>query len=215
MHYAVLVPFLWWLGAPAAAWLTLVLALAWSGLVLLVFGAGWLPGYVHFLAVGSANLHVWMGNISPHALLHRLVSVEGPQVFVDSAAVLFALLVAGAVLWTLRGARGRDDSAPVAAALAVAAIPLASPLLEEHHLTVLLFPLLLTITRAGDLRDARDLVCLIGALVLLASRYSLDAFPVFDRGLLSLAHAGKALGAALLAVVIGRLALKWRTLPGD
>ena len=99
--------------------------------------------------------------------------------------------------------------------MAVGAIPLITPLLEEHHLTVALLPLLLAVARADELAGKREIACLVGAVVLLAGRYSLEAFPRFDRGLASLAHAGKPLGALLLLTVIARLARTGRAAPGD
>src|SRR5205807_1772648 len=93
------------------------------------------------------------------------------------------------------GARAGCVRRPLASlAMAVGAIPLITPLLEEHHLTVALLPLLLAVARADELAGKREIACLVGAVVLLAGRYSLEAFPLFDRGLASLAHAGKPLG---------------------
>lgn len=209
-HYVLLVVFVAWIGRPALALLTLGLVALWSGVAVLTFGFAWLAAYwtgVRGLA-RSAHLHLWVRNLSPHAVLHRLVGGDGDTAVLEAAAVLLALAIGAIVLWTTRPPYGRvPGAAPAAWSMAIAALPLAAPLTEEHHLALLLLPVLFAIAHAGDLepwwRGA-----LVVAIVLLASGYSFDGFGRFDRGLASLVHGGKAAGAALLLAVVGRLA--WR-----
>jgi glycosyltransferase involved in cell wall biosynthesis len=204
-QYALLVPFLVWLGAGRAAGLALALAAAWAVLAVLVFGHTWVGGYLAFLLVGSADLHAWLKNLSPHAMLHRLLSHPAPHPLVDATAVLLAAAITLAVLWATRRARsGEPETRLTAWALGLAAVPLVSPLTEEVHLVALLLPLLLALWRLPRRSGPGEVGLLLGAAVLLASRYSLEAFPLFASGVPSLAHGGKALGAAALAVVLAR-----------
>jgi hypothetical protein len=203
--YLLLVPFLCWLGAPGTAVLALGLAAAWVGLGVLVLGPAWLGGYLRFLTLGSAPLHAWPRNLSPHAMLHRLLGVDGPQPVVEAIAIGVALAVAAGVAWATRRAAGTGDAPLWAWATAVAALPLVSPLTEEAHLVVLLLPLLIVLGRVERLVTPGDLALAGAAAVLLASRYSVESFPAFRWGLPSLAYGGKTLGVAALAVAAARL----------
>ncbi len=206
-HYVLLIPFLYWVGSPLAAALTLVLAGTWFGLAVVVFGYGWIGGYVQFLSGSWRWVHSWAKNISPHAILHRLFRSDGPSVPIEVLALAVVLVIIFGVMRVTRGAAEQGKEAMLAAwAVGLAALPLVSPLMEEHHLVVLLIPLLFVIARADRLRTWSEMVFVIAAAVLLGSRYSIEAFPKFSGGLLSLAYGGKALGAAALAIVAGRLA---------
>jgi hypothetical protein len=114
------------------------------------------------------------------------------------------------------GSREREeerDSARVdwAWALGVTAVPLLSPLMEEHHLVVLLLPLamLLLAEPQGPMRAA-DTVLLVGSILLLGSRYSFEQFAAFHQGPLSLLATGKLLGVAGLAWALLRRLRSWR-----
>lgn len=83
--------------------------------------------------------------------------------------------------------------------LGLVAMPLLSPLTEEHHLVLLLLPLTLLLLREVDDPSLRRSGLLLAASVLLlASRYSLERFPLFHQGWLSLLLGGKLLGIACL-----------------
>jgi hypothetical protein len=206
LYCVALLPLLAWFGAGLAVVLALALAAAWTVVAVLVFGTAWLPGYAHFLAVGSAPLHAWPFNLSPHAVLHRLVDVAAPSLAIEAVALTFALAIAALTAWGAGGGRGRADAILVAWAAALAAMPLMSPLMEEQHLVVSLIPLLFAISRLSTLAGPAHVALLAGATALLAGRYSLDSFPVFASGVASLATAGKTVGAGLLLAVIVRLA---------
>ncbi len=206
LPYLLLVAFLYWIGARQTALLALALGVGWAGLGVAVFGSYWLEGYARFLTAGSAALHAWSRNLSPHAILHRLLRIDGPSAWVDAVAITLALGVVAWVLWVTAGSGRSREAALAAWATAVAALPLVSPLTEEVHLVVLLLPLAFVISRLDRLPARGDVVAVVVATVLLGSRYSFEAFPAFARGLPSLAYAGKTLGAAALAVVAGRLA---------
>jgi hypothetical protein len=79
---------------------------------------------------------------------------------------------------------------------------------EEHHMVVVLLPLLLLLLMEQDLRLAsKDGALLIGCVVLIGSRYSLDRFPAFHEGVPSLLMTGKILGLLLLAWMLVRRVL--------
>jgi hypothetical protein len=204
--YVLLIPFLFWIGSRGTAALALAFAAAWAALGLAVFGTYWLAGYARFLTVGSGPLHGWSKNLSPHALLHRLLRIDGPHLLVEALAIALALAIIGGVMRATRGAAGNREVRLAAWATAVASLPLVSPLTEEVHLVVLLIPLLVVLFRIEQLPGPRDAVLVIVATLLLASRYSVESFPAFAGGPASLASGGKALGAAALALVAARLA---------
>ena len=71
---------------------------------------------------------------------------------------------------------------------------------------MLLFPLTLVLMSRWD----RELLSvesalLLGSVILLGSRYSLDRFPLFHQGVPSLFATGKLLGAVCLAWLLTRL----------
>lgn len=204
LPYAALIPLLAWLGSPGTALLAGALAAGASAVAAVVFGTGWIAGYWRFLSGGSEPLHAWERNLSPHGVLHRLLRVEGPSLAVDALALVVSILVVAAVVLTTRHARRTREGRLAAWALALAALPLASPLSEENHFPVLLVPLAFVLVRAREL-TTREAACFVGAVLLLASRYSLERFGVFSRGLPSLALAGKLAGVVLLAGLIVHL----------
>lgn len=205
LPYIGLIPLVWWLGSPSTAALAVGLALTWSVFAALVFGTGWFGAYWAFLSVGSAPLHAWPRNLSPHAVLHRLVGVEQPDFRIEAMAIVVAFIVVAVVAVVTRDA-GRDREARIAAwALALAALPLATPLAEENQLVVQLIPLLYALAQAPRLRTTGERLALLAAILLLASRYSLEDFAMFSHGILSLAQTGKIVGLALLAALIARL----------
>jgi hypothetical protein len=156
--------------------------------------------------LGSAFLHAWPRNLSPHASLHRLVEIATPQPVIEIAAIALAAGVAAVVAWGTRGSGARADGLLVAWAAALAAMPLMSPLTEEHHLVVSLVPLLVALARVSAQASPVDVTLLAGATVLLAGRYSLESFPAFSAGVASLATTGKAAGSVLLLALLVRVA---------
>lgn len=80
---------------------------------------------------------------------------------------------------------------------------LLSPLTEEHHLVVLLQPLMLLLLCDFEaFTTSKDLGLLVGSIVLLAGRYSLEQFPSFHQGVLSLFTTGKLVGVAGLTWIL-------------
>ena len=66
--------------------------------------------------------------------------------------------------------------------------------------------ILLLLSDSIERMRARDLVVLVAAILLLGSRYSLEQFPAFHQGALSLLAAGKLVGViGLMWVLLTRL----------
>ena len=91
--------------------------------------------------------------------------------------------------------------------LGLCAMLLLAPLTEEHHLVVLLLPLtLLVLDRADQPLRPREMAVLVASILLLGGRYSLEQFPAFRQGILSLLTTGKLLGViGLMWVLASRL----------
>jgi hypothetical protein len=80
-----------------------------------------------------------------------------------------------------------------------------SPLTEEHHLVTLLFPLaLLLLNEPHGCWEPLDWWLLVMSVLLLGSLYSLEQFPAFHRGVLSVMMGGKLLGAGCLGWMLQR-----------
>jgi hypothetical protein len=206
-HYLLLVPFIAWIGAPLAALATLLAVAAWLVVSAAVFGVGWLGAWWETARALAASpwLHVWPRNLSPHATLHRVLADSGPRVLTDALAIALAVAVGIGVAWVTRGAatRGRDGKL-AAWAVALCALPLVSPLTEEHHLAILLLPLLFAVARLAQ-ASAADIVWVAVAAVLLGGRYSVESFPSLATGPGALAYGAKAAGAAVLGLHATRL----------
>ena len=205
LPFAALIPYLWWLGTPGTAALTLALGAGWCALASVLFGTAWIGDYWAFLSVGSAPLHAWPRNLSPHAVLHRLTGVLEPNVWVDALAIALAVAIIAAVLVSTRDARADADGRLGGWMLALAALPLASPLAEENHFVVELIPLLFVLARAFDFRTTAERVMVLTTILLLASRYSLEGFAALSTGMPALAQTGKIVGVAVLTVLTARL----------
>jgi hypothetical protein len=206
-HYLLLVPFLAWIGALRAAVATLIAVAGWLVVSFAVFGVGWLDAWWATARALAASpwLHVWPRNLSPHATLHRVLGDDGPRVVTDALAVALALAVGIGVAWVTRGAAAHGRDGTLAAwSVALCALPLVSPLTEEHHLAILLLPLLFVVARLEE-ASAADVVRVALAAVLLGGRYSVESFPSLASGPGALAYGAKATGAAILGVHAIRL----------
>ena len=85
------------------------------------------------------------------------------------------------------------------------AIPLLSPLVEEHHLVVLLLPvILLLLAEPRAPTTLADQAILVLSILLLGSRYSFEQFSAFHQGPLALLASGKILGVVTLAWTLTR-----------
>jgi hypothetical protein len=90
-----------------------------------------------------------------------------------------------------------------------------SPLTEEHHLVVLLFPLALLLLKEPQGHwEPLDWGLLIGSVLLLGSLYSLEQFPVFHQGLWSIGMMGKLLGVGCLGWALQRRIQFSAAIPG-
>jgi hypothetical protein len=209
LQYALLLPALWWMGQRRIFGRALLFAGTGVVLSLIVLGPAHHTEYVHYLVSPPEYLWTWTANISLGATLHRALSPHGEARLLAGSLtlivdVLLVLLFARAI------PRGTSPASPAfdwAWGLVVTAVPLLSPLTEEHHLVVLLFPLALLLLDSGE----REFVLLenallLGSVLLLGSRYSLERFPAFNGGILSLLATGKILGVVCLACLLAHAA---------
>jgi len=210
-QYGLLLPLLWWLRQTRVA--LVAVGLFAASVAVSAWGMGPAPFLDHGRYVASLfpRLYAWTSNQSVVGIAYRTV---GPFSR-DSALAL--LIVIDAVLLTLvaltvprrivPGSRTFD----LAWALGLTAIPLSSPLLEEHHLVLLLLPIALIVLggQENERLDAANVAFVVG-LVLVASRYSLEQFAWFHRGAPAALASGKLLG---LAVFGASLILRLRARP--
>lgn len=207
VQYALLIPLLWWSGQRRACALALLLAAVGFGASILMLGLSYPVEYIRFLLSFPDGFFYWTANLSVRATLHRLLglSPEGWALATGLTLAVDAALVA-ALGWIIPRQTSPDSpAADWVWCLGLTAIPLLSPLMEEHHLVILLLPLtLLLLSETDGSVFEWERAVLVASIVLLASRYSLTRFPEVHQGTLSLLVTGKLLGAAGLAWVLAQ-----------
>jgi N-acetylglucosaminyl-diphospho-decaprenol L-rhamnosyltransferase len=203
-QYGLLVPLLWLKGDGALA--RRAVGIGALGLVASVATLG-VPYHVAWLremVTSTRTLFTW--NIAGAAIVGRVVQgLGGAPIVAQACAVVIDGALLSLVVAALRSGPAGQDVEDWSWALAIAAVPLTTPMMEEHHLVVLILPLALSILRPGVGR--RDAGLLVASTVLLASRYSFVRFGSVQSGLAALALGGKLVGVILLA---GALALRLR-----
>lgn len=206
-QYGLLLPLLWWIGERRVAARALLVAGLGLGASLVILGPTHHLQYLRYVLSMPDYLLTWTANLSPRATLHRLLDTPGQsRLLADGLTLAFD----GGILAVFARALPRTIPAGSSAldwswGLGLAAMLLLSPLTEEHHLVVLLLPLALLIL-GGPVNPMRpsDLVLLVGATLLLGSRYSLEQFPLFHQGWFSLLATGKLMGVAAVAWILLR-----------
>jgi hypothetical protein len=209
VQFALLLPALWWMGQRRILGRALLLAGAGVGLGLILLGPAHHAEYLRYLVAPPEYLRTWTANISLGATLHRVLSPHGEARLLAGGLTLIvdALIVVLLARAIPRGAPSASPAFDWAWGLAVTAIPLLSPLTEEHHLVILLLPLALLLMDGQERENVSvESMLLLGSVLLLASRYSLERFPVFREGVLSLLATGKILGVVCLEWLLARVA---------
>jgi hypothetical protein len=208
VQYALILPALWWMKQPRILRGALLFIAIGVTVSLAVLGPAHHTAYIRYLLNPPDYLRTWTANLSPGAIFHRLLSPHGEARLLADGLTLAvdAILVVIVARAIPRGVRPDSPVFDWAWALVVTAIPLVSPLTEEHHLTVLLLPLALLLLARWDmpLRSAESGL-LLASVLLLGSRYSLERFPVFQAGIPSLLAGGKLVGALCLAWLLTRV----------
>jgi len=209
IQYALLIPLLWWIGYRPVSFRALALAALGLGVGVLALGPAHHVEYVRYVMDLPEYLASWTANMSPRGTVHRLLATSGDgRLLADGLTLALDALFLGVFARVIPRMPTPDSSTlDWAWGAGLCVILLLSPLTEEHHLVVLLLPLmLLLLSDSVERMRASDLVVLVAAILLLGSRYSLEQFPVFHQGALSLLAAGKLVGVAGLAwVLVGRL----------
>lgn len=205
-QYAVLLPLLGWMGQRRALARAVLLTGMGAAVGVLVLGPAPNAAYARYILHFPAELLVWTANLSPTAALRRILAdvPGGPRV-----AGPLSLAVTVGLVWLLaralpRAPRPTGQAIDWSWSLGLAAIPLLSPLTEEHHLVVLLLPLTLLLLAPEAPRTRIEAGLLIASVLLLASRYSLERFPPLHRGVASVLLEGKLLGVAALCWILTR-----------
>jgi hypothetical protein len=208
VQYALILPALWWMRQRrilGAALLFIAIGLAVS---LAALGPAHHIAYVRYLLSPPDYLRTWTANLSPWAILHRLLGPHGDARLLADGLTLAAdaILVVTFARAIPRGVSPASPTFDWAWALVVTAVPLLSPLTEEHHLTVLLLPLALLLLARWDMALlSAESALLVASIILLGSRYSLERFPVFHAGIPSLLAGGKLAGTLCLAWLLTRV----------
>lgn len=209
-QYGLLLPLLWLMGYRQVFWKAVFLAGAGLGIGILLLGSSLHIDWLRALGSMPDFYNSWTLNLSVKATLFRLF---GEHVASQRALVeVLSLAASAAILVFVIRAIPRPLPPGVAAidwawGVGLVAIPLLSPFMEEHHLTVLLLPVsILLLSLSERPMQPKEGMILLGSILLLGSRYSLEKFPVFHQGVLSLLTTGKLLGAVGLAwVLVARL----------
>ena len=208
VQYALLLPALWWMRQRRILGGALLLIAIGLAVSLAVLGPAHHIAYLRYLLHPPDYLRTWTANLAPWAILHRLLGPHGDVRLLAVGLTLAAdaILV---VIFARAIPRGVSPASPTfdwAWALVVTAVPLLSPLTEEHHLTVLLLPLALLLLARWDMALlSAESGLLLASVLLLGSRYSLERFPVFHAGIPSLLAGGKLVGTLCLAWLLTRV----------
>jgi hypothetical protein len=205
-QYGLLLPLLWWMGYRRVFLEAVLLSGLGLGMGILLLGFPLHSDWLQSLRSVPDFYNSWSLNLSPRATLFRLLgeSSLGQRVLVEvsslSLNVCILIFVAKAIP---RHLPTGTEALDLAWALGLVAILLLSPLVEEHHLVVLLLPLTILLLGAPDrLIPQKEWVILLVSVLLLGSRYSLEQFPAFHHGALSLLATGKLLGVVGVAWVL-------------
>jgi hypothetical protein len=204
VQYGLLLPLLWWMGHRTESLRAAVLAGLGVGVSLIVLGPAHHQEYLRYIAAMPAYLLTWTANLSPRATFHRLFDAASlSPVVADS---LWLVLSVGILIWCMRiiphPLPAGSPAVDWAWGLGLCVILLLSPLTEEHHLVILLLPVVLLVLNDVAPLRSKDVAVLVVSILLLGSQYSLERFPVFHHGVLSLLMTGKLLGVVGLTLVL-------------
>ena len=205
VQYGLLLLMLWWVGYRAVAARAIFLAGLGLGVSLAVLGPATHLEYLRYVLSLPDYLLTWTANIAPRATVHRLLEPVGHGRAIADG--LWLILGIGLLFFMARAIpRALPSRSPAldwAWGLGLILILLLSPLTEEHHLVVLLLPITLLLIKETDVPlSQKELTVLVASLLLLGGRYSLERFPDFHSGVLSLLATGKLLGMIGLAWVL-------------
>lgn len=201
VQYGLLLVLLWWTGHRRVFARSLLLIALASTAGLLFLGPAHYRDYLRYLFSRTDSFYIWTENLSPLGVFLRLFGLSGAGPIIADA--LAAIVAIGLMILAGRTISRSASPSPAAGdwswALGLTMIPLISPFTEQHHLVILLLPLTFLILDEAPLTNpVRDQAILLVGIVLLASAYSLDRFPLFHRGLPSLLASGKLLGLGTL-----------------
>lgn len=202
IQYGLLIPLLWCMGARRESVRAFCLSGTGFAVGMIAWGVSRYADYADLLVWSPpAYLADWVFNLSLRATLYRLfVDEDTGWFFADGLWLVLDAVLFAVIVWAVRHAVSSGAHAiDWAWGLGLAAVLILSPMTEEHHMVILLLPLTLLLLQApAEEMQQGDWILLGGSILLLASRYSLERFPVFHHGALSLLMAGKLLGVGCL-----------------
>jgi hypothetical protein len=207
IQYVFLFPFLWWTGRSRVAARAFLLWGFALGIGIPVLGQPHYAAYLQYLLSPPGYLHAWTANLSLRATLYRLFtdSSHGAVLANGLTAILSLALLLGLAWLTSRPTPSDSTAADWTWGLGLTVLWLLSPFMLEHHLVVLLLPLsLLLLTEPDSPPSGAEQAMLVATILLLASQYSLERFPIFRDGIPSLLTTGKLLGVVGLAWILAR-----------
>ena len=207
VQYAFAILVLWWMGWHRGWVGACLVAAGGTAIGWMMLGAEHYRAYLSYVAFPPSYLAAWTANLSLRGMAHRLI--EGLGGMAGVAEGLWIAAVIGVLIVAARAVPRSVASAPEARdwvwGLGVVVMVCISPLTEEHHLVILLFPLALLLLSGPRGRwEPLDWGLLMMSILLLGSLYSLEQFPVFHRGLWSIGMMGKLLGAGCLGWALQR-----------
>ena len=216
VQYGLLLPLLWLMGRRNESIRAAVLAGLGLGVSLIVLGPMHHQEYLRYVAMMPDYLLTWTANLSPRATLHRLFGASGQGQMLANG--LWLALGVGMLVLCARTIPNplppRSPALDWAWGLGLCAILLLSPLTEEHHLVILLLPVVLLVLNDVAPMRSKDVAVLVVSILLLGSQYSLERFPAFHQGILSLLMTGKLLGVVGLTWLLVRRLQAYSGAPG-
>ena len=217
VQYAFVLVVLWWMGWRWACAGACVAVAGGTALGWMMLGTDHYRAYLSYLASPPPYLAAWTANLSLRGMAHRLVGGLGGETWVAESLWLAAVI--GVLVAVARSVPRSAASIPATRdwvwGLGLVVMVCISPLTEEHHLVVLLFPLALLLLKEPQGHwEPLDWWLLIGSVLLLGSLYSLEQFPVFHQGLWSIGMMGKLLGVGCLGWALQRRIQFSAAIPG-
>lgn len=154
-------------------------------------------GLVNIVSFTVGEKILWGKNLSFVSALTRLLG-SGHILAIALMCCLFAIVLIYLLLKTVWGKYNRGIF-PLEFSCWLGVLFCLLPMLTENYLVLLYMPILVLFSRIGSEERPWQYIFIAG-LVLLASRYSFERFPLFGSGIMSIFANGKLLGLILISM---------------
>ena len=173
-----------------------------SAASIVVAGMDFQKGYfMGLLNIGKYTYDkiTWEGNISLLSAVTRVLDGK----YIDATIIIHAMFAIAFTLYTVKHfwRPYKKDLFILEFSWMIALLLLFLPMLEEHYLVLLYFPILVIYAYLNNLNRFWQSTFIIGFL-LVAMKYSLVRFEIFNSGLPSLLANGKLYGLILITITI-------------